>query len=121
MVIPKNGVRQSDLAALTAQTGDEFAMFTTGGRRMLLRGSNEGFGGIIDVPWAKARSAEGWRFSAHTHPIPEGFSPSSVLRSSEGDQLILKEFGNTHSAIFNPLGERALFTQQGDSLLGWKP
>ena len=34
---------QKDLAAVTAATGDEFAMFTAGGRRLVVRGNHQSF------------------------------------------------------------------------------
>jgi hypothetical protein len=37
-ITPKRGFGLNDLAALSAKTGNEFAMFTTGGRRMIMRG-----------------------------------------------------------------------------------
>jgi hypothetical protein len=106
---------QGDLAALTAHTGDEFAMFTTGGRRLVFRGNFE------SVPITPDKAAElanqGWRWSAHTHP---GFD-SNVLRSSPGDQAVLGAMGGNQSAIFNSLGQRGIFTPAGDSLNGWMP
>jgi hypothetical protein len=121
IIIPKHGISQQDLAALTAKTRDEFAVFTTGGRRMVVRGGSNSFDGIIDESWARARAAEGWRFSAHTHPVPQGVDPGAVLRSSGGDQAILRLFPNNRSAILNSTGGRSLFTPNGDSLQGWLP
>jgi len=114
IIIPKSGISQQDLAALTAATGDEFAVFTTGGRRMVVRGGADNFGGIIDESWAAARAAEGWRFSAHTHPIPESVNPSVVMRSSEGDRAILDLFDNENSAIMGSNGAMRLFNSVGD-------
>lgn len=121
IIISKRSVSQKDIAALTAKTGDEFAVFTLGSRRMLVRGNSSGFDGIIDETWATARAAEGWRFSAHTHPIPDGVNPSTVLRSSVGDRGILELFPNNRSAILNSEGGRVLFTPTADSLSGWLP
>lgn len=39
-VVPKESVNMSDLSALTAKTGDEFAMFTKGGERLIIRGNS---------------------------------------------------------------------------------
>ena len=38
VLLSKKSVNMSDLAALTAKTGDEFAMFTKGGERLVIRG-----------------------------------------------------------------------------------
>jgi RHS repeat-associated protein len=121
VTLPKSAVSQKDLAALTAATGDEFAVFTTGGRRLVIRGTSEGFHGIIDDAWAREMAAKGWRWSAHTHPAPQGVSPSAVLRSSGGDQAIIRSFQQERSAIINPTGGWRLFGPSGDLLTGWKP
>ncbi|MFC5743198.1 hypothetical protein, partial [Dyella tabacisoli] len=106
---------QNDLAALTATTGDEFAMFSTGGRRLIYRGD---FGSVPVTPeLAEQLSAQGWRWSSHTHP---GFDVG-VLRSSPGDQAVLRAMGGNQSAVFNSMGQRGMFTPNGDSLNGWVP
>lgn len=106
---------QSDLAALTAQTRDEFAMFTTGGRRLVFRGDFESV--PITPDMAADLADQGCRWSAHIHP---GFD-TNVLRSSPGDQAVLGAMGGNQSAIFNSLGQRGIFTPAGDSLSGWMP
>ncbi|WP_123646422.1 hypothetical protein [Lysobacter enzymogenes] len=106
---------QRDLAALTAATGDEFAMFSTGGRRLVFRGN---FGSVPITPdMASELASQGWRWSSHTHPGYE----VGVLRSSPGDQAVLGAMGGKQSAIFNSMGQRGIFTPDGDSLNGWKP
>jgi hypothetical protein len=106
---------QRDLAALTAATGDEFAMFSTGGRRLIYRGDA---GSVpINPERASQLASQGWRWSSHTHP---GFEVG-VLRSSPGDQAVLGSMGGNQSAIFNSMGQRGMFTPDGDSLNGWKP
>jgi hypothetical protein len=114
-IVPKRAFGSRDLSALTAQTGDEFAMFTTGGRRMVIRGD------FRSVPIGEVDATQlagmGWRWSAHTHP---GTS-IQVLRSSGGDRAILNYFSNSRSAIFNSLGDRILFTPAGDILTNFLP
>lgn len=106
---------QRDLAALTAATGDEFAMFSTGGRRLIYRGD---FESVPVTPEIGADlAAQGWRWSSHVHP---GFD-ASVLRSSPGDRAVLDAMGGERSAIFNSYGQQRIFTPLGDSLEGWKP
>ena len=62
----KSNVNVTDLSALIAQTGDEFALFTRGSQRLIFRGNRNG------VPLTKAELLElktqGFKFSAHTHP-----------------------------------------------------
>jgi hypothetical protein len=106
---------QGDLSALTAATGDEFAMFTTGGRRLVIRGGAESIPVTPDM--ASDLADQGWRWSAHTHP---GYD-IGVLRSSPGDQAVLGAMNGNQSAIFNSLGQRGIFTPAGDSLNGWMP
>ncbi|PAT43023.1 hypothetical protein CK621_05670 [Vandammella animalimorsus] len=127
-----------DLAALTAATGDEFAMFSTGGRRLLVRGNKTSV--PITPDMARDLAQNGWRWSAHTHP---GTS-TNVLRSSPGDRAVLgamreasegsrfirargarqaEEIGGTNriSIIVNSNGDDIKFTPEGDVLTGWKP
>ena len=115
VLIPKQGFGQNDLAALAAATGNEFAMFTTGGRRLVVRGSADGIPiGIADGT-AQELAAQGWRWSSHVHP-------DGVLRSSVGDRAVLDLFRNQRSAILDPLGGRSLFSPAGDMLSpNWLP
>lgn len=97
-IVPKSGVSMADLAALTAATGHEFAMFTKGGERMIMRGS--AIETPVDVKLANQLRDEGYRWSGHTHP---GTDNSSLLPSS-GDHDILDVFGQERSEIYNSLG-----------------
>jgi hypothetical protein len=106
---------QRDLSALTAATGEEFAMFSTGGRRMIFRGDASSV--PINLEMASQLAGQGWRWSSHTHP---GYG-YGVLRSSPWDQAVLGAMGGNQSAIFNSMGQRGMFTPNGDSLNGWKP
>jgi hypothetical protein len=103
------------IESATAKTGDEFAMFTAGGRRLIVRGNNRG------VPIGKAEALVlkdyGFRWSAHTQP---GVG-SGVLLPSEADLFILEQFGGQRSAILNSVGGRKLFTPEGTSLEGYLP
>ena len=62
----KRSASMLDLSSLTAKTGDEFAMFTRKGERLIVRGSDE------DVPLYEKDIIElrneGYRWSGHTHP-----------------------------------------------------
>ena len=106
---------QKDLVALTAETGDEFAMFTTGGRRLIIRGNENSV--PITAEIGADLASKGWRWSSHVHPGHE----QNFLRSSPGDRSVLSAMGGERSAIFNSLGERRLFTPVADSLEGWTP
>jgi hypothetical protein len=110
-IVPK-AFGSRDLAALSAATGDEFAMFTAGGRRLIIRGN------AVSVPVTETKALElseqGWRWSSHVHP-------DGSLRSSPGDQKILETMGGNRSALFDPYGRRRMFTPDGDSYEGWLP
>jgi RHS repeat-associated protein len=117
VIVPRKTFSLRDLAALTAETGDEFAMFTTGGRRLVVRGSK---GTVPITPTMASEMAKnGWRWSAHTHP---GMT-KQVLRSSPGDRAVLNSFSRNQgeSAILNSNGEVSRFTTYNDLLSGWRP
>jgi len=103
-IFSKDAVNMSDLAALTAVTGDEFAMFTKGTDRMLIRGNS--YSVQITVDEAKELAHNGYRWSGHTHP---GDS-RECLTASRGDYLILKAFGQKRSVIYNSLGQFEIFS-----------
>jgi hypothetical protein len=114
-VIPKKGFGQSDLAALSAATGDEFAMFTTGGRRLLVRGNAGGVPISLADGSAQSLANQGWRWSSHMHP-------DGSLLSSAGDRAVLSVFRNSRSSIMTPTGSRGLFNANGDLIgPGWLP
>jgi hypothetical protein len=113
--ITQKSFGQRDIAALTAETGNEFAMFTTGGRRLIYRGDANSV--PITPEMAEQLADSGWRWSSHTHPG----SDATVLRSSPGDRAVLDAMGRQRSTILNSSGQRRMFTPEGDSLEGWKP
>ncbi|MBC7783105.1 MAG: hypothetical protein H7144_04630 [Burkholderiales bacterium] len=107
-IFPKNAVGLNDLAALTAKTGDEFAMFTTGGRRLIVRGSGDMI--PINVAEAQVLASQGWRWSAHTHPT---VMTGNALSASAGDMAVLQTFNQSQSIILNALGQTRRFTKAG--------
>jgi hypothetical protein len=103
IIVRKRGVSMIDLAAFTAKTGDEFAMFTKGPKRLIVRG-DEGHVNITETAAAKL-SAQGYKWSGHTHP---GYSGLELLPSEE-DKEILKKFDQKESAIYNSKGDYLIF------------
>lgn len=97
-ILPKKSVNMADLSALTAKTGDEFAMFTKSSKRLVVRGNRNNT--PITVDDAKKMAGEGYKWSGHTHPE----TGVNVLIASEGDYAILDAFGQEQSAIYNSLG-----------------
>ena len=103
IIVPKKSVKTSDLSALTAKTGDEFAMFTRGSQRLIVRGS-KGFVNI-DIEEAKQLAKQGYKFSGHTHPCVD----YNGLGASDDDYEILKAFGQKQSVTYNAKGQPLTF------------
>ena len=93
VIVKKSSVSMTDLSALTAQTGVEFAMFTKGGKRLIVRGNSNSVNINVDV--AKQLARQGYKWSGHTHP---GIEDNSLL-ASYGDIEILKAFKQQQSVI----------------------
>ncbi len=102
----------TDLRALAAATGDEFAMFTAGGRRLIIRGNAKTV--PVDPVKAQELSAQGWRWSSHVHP-------DGSLISSKGDRIILRAMGGKESALFDIHGNSITFSPNGDIFKNWLP
>jgi hypothetical protein len=94
----KKTVNMADLAALTAKTGDEFAMFTKGRERLVVRGDKEIVN--VDLDEAGALAEQGYRWSGHTHPGIGDF----VKTASAGDKNILRKFRQSRSVIYDSKG-----------------
>lgn len=106
IIVSKNQVNMTDLAALTAETGVEFAMFTKGGDRLIIRGDTKSVN--VDVETAQKLAQEGYKWSGHTHP---GLDMNAMF-PSEGDKLILSCFRQEKSVIYNSKGQH--YTFEGD-------
>ena len=106
IIVEKDSVNMTDLSALTAYTGDEFAMFTKGNERLIIRGSQTSVN--IDTYQAKALAGEGYRWSGHTHPGNDTF----CLLPSHGDKEILRVFKQSTSSIYNSKGQFATFGKE---------
>ena len=104
--VPKKSVNMADLSALTAQTGVEFAMFTKGNERLIVRGNSVKV--KIGLDDAKDLSAKGYRWSGHTHPGEN----ENCLLASAGDQLVLNCFSQTKSVIYNSKGQYRTFFKE---------
>lgn len=102
----KADVSLNDLSALTAKTGVEYALFTKGGERLIIRGSSTKVN--IDIAKAKELAYNGYRWSGHTHPG----SDENTLIASGGDYEVLKAFGQKTSVIYNSLGRYMCFSTE---------
>lgn len=106
VIVPKKSVNMADLAALTAATDAEYAMFTKGNKRLIIRGSHADVN--IDGNAAKELVSRGYKWSGHTHP---GIS-DNCLQASDGDFLILDCFKQTTSVIYNSKGNYRPFEKR---------
>lgn len=107
VIVKKKYVNMKDLSAMTAVTGDEFAMFTKGKERLVIRGNNISVN--IDVNKALELSRQGYKWSGHTHP---GFEKISLIPSA-GDKEILKCFNQNTSVICNSKCDYRTFEKEG--------
>lgn len=103
VIVSKDQVNMTDLAALTSETGVEYAMFTKGGDRLIIRGDTKSVN--VDTETAQKLAEEGYKWSGHTHPGLDNL----VLQASEGDYLILKQFKQKVSVIYNSKGDFRTF------------
>ena len=111
-MVRKRDVSLNDLAALTAHTGNEFAMFTAGGRRKIVRG--DGRSVPIGTADASRMAQQGWRWSGHTHPGRSG----RILDASGGDRAVLRALGQNQSVILSSVGQHQVFSWD---MSGWLP
>ena len=102
LIVNKKSVSMLDLSTLTAKTGDEFAMFTRKGERLIIRGDAK------RVPLDSQKIFEmyesGYKWSGHTHP---GFSDADLI-ASQGDKNTLDLFNQDNSVIYNAAGRHNL-------------
>lgn len=113
-VFNKRDVNMRDLAALTAHEGVEFAMFTKGNQRLIIRG--EGNSVNIDGKAAKNLAKQGYKWSGHTHP---GNRPD-VLIPSPGDRYVLSSMGQKYSVIYSSTGRKYVFAVNIENDVGRK-
>ncbi|MGN0577033.1 MAG: hypothetical protein ACI4J7_12535 [Ruminiclostridium sp.] len=106
VTVSRNEVNMADLSALTAKTGDEFALFTKGCDRLVIRGNC----GRVNITVEEARrlAAQGYKWSGHTHP---GVGINNLFPST-GDKEILKCFNQDISVIYNSKGVFATFGKE---------
>ena len=106
VTVKKKGVKLGDLAAMTAATGVEFAVFTRKSERLVIRGNKNGVPGSIKE--LAELSRQGYRFSGHTHP---GIG-RNVLMASDGDYLALQQFHQKNSVIYNSQGQYQIYEKR---------
>jgi hypothetical protein len=104
--VRRNEVNLRDIAALTARNGVEYAVFTRGPQRLIIRGSRTSVN--VDIARAAALYRSGHRWTVHSHPSRR--DDLRKPRSSEDDRGILMEFkSQSFSAVLNSRGDHRLF------------
>lgn len=63
ITVKKKSINMKDLSALTAQTGCEFAMFTKGNERLIIRGNE--YSVNINEEVATKMAGDGYKWSGH--------------------------------------------------------
>ena len=106
--VSKKDFNMRDLSSLTAKTGCEFAMFTKGNERLIIRG--DALHVEIGIEDAKELAAQGFRWSGHTHP-GETFL---AMQPSDGDYAILDCFAQKNSVIYNSKGEFRTYEKRSE-------
>ena len=106
IIVNKKNVNMKDLSALTAVTGDEFALFTKGKKRLVIRGNTRGVN--VDIMKANELSKNGFKWSGHTHP---GIDKNATMPST-GDKDILKVFKQEMSTIYDSKGSFRTFEKE---------
>lgn len=107
----KSDISVTDLAALTAHTGDELALFTRGSQRLIIRGNSSGV--VLSIEKLQFLREQGFRWSAHSHPSLS-ISGESLIASG-GDRAALEIFGQERSLILDSFGRRNVFDQTTNS------
>lgn len=92
-----------DLSAMSAFTNNEFALFTKGNSRIVVRGNINSV--PIDAKEAKILKSQGYKWSGHTHPT----ASDNAKIASDGDYKILDAFDQNRSVIYDSLGRYELF------------
>lgn len=106
VIVPKKSVNMADLSALTAKTGCEFAMFTKGNERLIIRGNSVKVN--IGIEAARQIAEKGYRWSGHTHPGTDFF----CLEASDGDYMVFECFDQKNMVIYNSKGQYRKFEKE---------
>lgn len=103
IVVKSKSIHVRDLAALTAVTGDEFAIFTKGSKKILVRGNKLKWRLPEDL--VDKVKEEKWIWDSHSHPVITKPNPSPEDRNT------LRLFTwQEKSIIINLKGETVEFT-----------
>ena len=101
--VAKKGVKLRDLSAMTLVTGCEFALFTKGQKRIIIRGDENHI--PLSVEDLERLAEAGYKWSGHTHP---GYG-DNVKIASAGDQDVLALFPQNASVVYDVKGHHQVF------------
>lgn len=102
----KRQIKTKDIAALTAHQEVEFALFSNGNRRLIVRGGD--YVTEFSKDFINNLVESGWKFSAHTHPT---VGPWSMMPSQQ-DIDMLYIFKQGQSVIYNAIGNFEKFYKE---------
>ncbi len=108
IIIKKKSVNMADLSAFTANTGHEFALFTKGNERLIIRGNENMV--AISIDDAKKLADLGYKWSGHTHPGIDFL----CMQPSDGDYSILKCFKQNNAVVYNSKGDFRTFQKRSE-------
>lgn len=97
-IIRKKSVSMNDLRQLTNVTGDEFNMFTRGGKRLIIRGKGNQIS-VSEEMFDDLKKGVYGKFSGHTHPAGHSLEPGP------SDEPFLKALGQSRSSVWGNTGE----------------
>lgn len=103
----KRDISLNDVAAITSATNSEYAMFTKGTERLIIKGNQVGIN--ITFKEIERLAKDGYRWTCHTHPGTsfDTLSPSGADRES---LRIFKEYNKqSRSSIYNSAGNFVIF------------
>lgn len=106
IIVNKKDISMTDLAAFTAKSGVEFALFTKGKKRLIIRGDYSRVN--VDLNRANLLKMQGYKWSGHTHPGIDDL----VMQPSDGDYAILSCFNQDKSVIYNSKGNFRIFEKR---------
>jgi hypothetical protein len=109
--LKKSQINVTELAALTAQTGDEFALFTRGSQRLVIRGNDRGVP-LLPEEIVSLKN-QGYKWSGHSHPGTRDavLDASGGYGKQQGDLYVLELMNQDRSLILNSAGQRSIFDQ----------
>jgi len=118
-IFHKKQIGVTDLARLTAATGDEFALFTRGSQRLVVRGHRNGID--LSVGDIKLLQEQGYKWSGHSHPgtFARDLEASGNIggAAQSGDRFVLDLMKQERSLILNSGGSRNVFDRFGNRIL----